>query len=201
MEKGEELTQVNYEKISQDLPEVKKLIKDEDEHEQSLIEMINEEKLEYIGSMVLGLNDALVELTGALAGFTLALGDTRLIALTGGIMGIAASLSMATSGYLSARADGKKNPLKSSIYTGMAYVLTVVILIAPYLLSENPYIALGITLASVILIILLFTFYTSVAKNIPFKQRFLEMVGISLGVAIFTFGIGYAVRVSWGIEI
>jgi len=201
MEKGEELAQVNYEKMAKEIPEIRKIIKDEDEHEQSLIEMINEEKLEYIGSMVLGLNDALVELTGALAGFTLALGDTKLIAMTGGIMGIAASLSMAASGYLSAKADGRKNPLKSSVYTGVAYVITVMILIAPYLFLQNSSMALGVTLASVVLIILFFTFYTSVAKNIPFKHRFLEMVSISMGVAMFTFGIGYGVRVLWGIEI
>ena len=35
--------------------------------------MINDERLQYISSMVLGINDALVELTGAPAGFTFAL--------------------------------------------------------------------------------------------------------------------------------
>ena len=50
-----------------------------------------------MGSVVLGLNDELVEFTGALAGFTLALSDHRLIALTGSITGIAAALSMASS--------------------------------------------------------------------------------------------------------
>ena len=51
-------------------------------------------RLEYMGSVVLGLNDALVEFTGALAGFTLALSDSRLTALTGSITGIAAALSI-----------------------------------------------------------------------------------------------------------
>lgn len=88
--------------------------------------------------MVLGLNDALVELTGVLAGLTLALQNTRLVAMTGFITGIAASLSMSASEYLSAKSEeGPQDPLKASIYTGSAYVLTVLFLIFPYLLFTN----------------------------------------------------------------
>jgi len=73
--------------------------------------------------MVLGLNDALVELTGTLAGLTFALKNTRLIALSGLITGIAATLSMAASEYLSARTEQESSrALKSSLYTGGAYV-------------------------------------------------------------------------------
>ena len=45
--------------------------------------MLDEERLRYIGSVVLGLNDALIELTGALAGLTLALQNTQLNLLLG----------------------------------------------------------------------------------------------------------------------
>ena len=48
-------------------PDLEKLGRDEEVHEQKLIGLINEEKLEYMGSVVLGLNDALrQEFTGAL---------------------------------------------------------------------------------------------------------------------------------------
>lgn len=56
-----------------DYPDLQALSLEEEVHEKSLIALINEERLEYMGSVVLGLNDALVEFTGALAGFTLAL--------------------------------------------------------------------------------------------------------------------------------
>ncbi|MDI6704563.1 MAG: VIT1/CCC1 transporter family protein [bacterium] len=82
--------------------------------------------------MVLGLNDALVELTGALAGFTFALQNTRVVAMAGLITGVAASLSMTTSEYLSTKSEGgAKSPFKASVYTGSAYVLTVMFLIFP----------------------------------------------------------------------
>ncbi len=124
------------------IPAAKQVMDDEDAHEQQILALLDEEHLRYTGSMVLGLNDALVELTGALAGFTLALQDTRLIALTGSITGIAAALSMAASEYLSTKAEGMgKDPLKAALYTGIAYILTVLLLIAPYLLFANYYLA------------------------------------------------------------
>ena len=99
MESSEENAHHDYAKYT-DFPDLQQLAKEEEIHEQKLIGLINEERLEYMGSVVLGLNDALVEFTGALAGFTLALSDSRLIALTGSITGIAAALSMASSEYL-----------------------------------------------------------------------------------------------------
>lgn len=202
MERGEEQAQITYEKISEFVPSAKNIVKDEDEHEKQLIDLIDEERLRYVGSMVLGLNDALVELTGVLAGLTLALQNTRLIAVTGLITGIAASLSMAASEYLSTKAEeGTQNPLKASIYTGVAYVLTVFFLIFPYLLFTNLYVCLGFTILNAIVVIFIFTFYISVAKDIPFRQRFLEMASISLGIAALTFGIGFLIRTFSNIEL
>jgi VIT1/CCC1 family predicted Fe2+/Mn2+ transporter len=202
MERGEEQAQITYERISEVVPSAKSIVDDEDEHEKQLIDLIDEERLRYVGSMVLGLNDALVELTGALAGLTLALQNTRLIAVTGLITGIAASLSMAASEYLSTKAEeGTQNPLKASVYTGVAYVLTVFFLIFPYLLFTNLYVCLGLTILNAIVVILIFTFYISVAKDIPFRHRFLEMASISLGIAALTFGIGFLIRTFWHIEI
>jgi VIT1/CCC1 family predicted Fe2+/Mn2+ transporter len=202
MERGEEAAQIIYDRISEFVPSAKSIVDDEDEHEKQLIDLIDEERLRYVGSMVLGLNDALVELTGVLAGLTLALQNTRLIAVTGLITGIAASLSMAASEYLSTKAEeGTQNPLKASVYTGVAYVLTVFFLIFPYLLFTNLYVCLGFTILNAIVVIFIFTFYISVAKDIPFRKRFLEMASISLGIAALTFGIGFLIRMFWHIEI
>ncbi|KPJ62753.1 MAG: hypothetical protein AMS15_02870 [Planctomycetes bacterium DG_23] len=202
MERGEEKAQVTYDKISGSIPEAADIVEDEDGHENELIDLMDEERLKYVGSIVLGLNDALVELTGALAGLTLALQHTRLVAVTGLITGIAASLSMAASEYLSTRAEADgKSPVKASAYTGSAYVLTVVFLIFPYLLFANIYMALGLTLFNAIVVIFIFTFYVSVARDLPFKTRFGEMALISLGIAALSFGIGFLIRIFFHIEI
>lgn len=201
MEKGEVHAQEKYGEYLSYIPDLENIIQDEDKHEHELIAMIEEERLNYVGSIVLGLNDALVELTGALAGFTLALSNTKIIALAGLITGIAASFSMAASGYLAKKSENDPNALKSATYTGIAYVLTVALLIFPYLFIDNIFICLALTLGMAIFIILFFNYYISVAQDLPFKKRFLEMAVISLGVSAITFGIGFLLRKFAGIDI
>jgi len=202
MEKGEQKAEKFYSSILEKLPEAEKIMSEENSHENALIDMLDEEKLRYAGSIVLGLNDALIELTGALAGLTFAIQNTQIIALAGLITGIAASFSMAASNYLSEKAEGEnKNYLKSALYTGIAYIITVILLVIPYLLISNPFIALPITVGVAILIIFFFNYYISVAKDLSFKHRFLEMVILNLAVTAITFGIGILVREGLGIEV
>jgi VIT1/CCC1 family predicted Fe2+/Mn2+ transporter len=202
MEKGEEGAEEAYKKIAEVIPGAVNVYEDEEAHEKALMAMIEEERLRYVGSMVLGLNDALVELTGTLAGLTFALRNNRLVALAGLITGIAASFSMAASEYLSSKSEGDAaHALKSSLYTGGAYVLTVVFLILPYFIFSNPYLSLAATLCTAVLIIFLFNYYIAVAKDLDFKKRFLEMTLISLGVAAFSFVIGRLLGGLLGVEV
>ena len=202
MERGEEGAQDNYQELAGSVPEAERIAHDEHKHENALIEMLDEERLRYTSSIVLGLNDALVELTGALAGLTLALQDTRLIALTGSITGIAAALSMAASEYLSTQTEETdKHPVKASVYTGTAYILTVLLLILPYLVLQNYFVSLACTLAVAIAIIAAFTYYIGVARDEPFRRRFLEMAVLSLGVAGLSFGVGFLVRTVLGVDV
>lgn len=194
MEEGEVLAQKTYDEIKNLYPQVKEIMEDEKTHEDSLIEMIDSKALQYTSSIILGLNDALVELSGALAGLTLALNDAKLIAITGMITGIAASMSMAASSYLQAKEEDSKNAIKSAIYTGITYFVTVLILVFPYLILSTPIISLAIMLCFVVIIIFSFTFYVSVAKNLSFKKRFMEMVSISLSIAVVNFLIGLFVQ-------
>lgn len=202
MERGEKGAQDNYAQMTGVVPDIGDVAQEEKEHEEALIALLDEERLRYTGSIVLGLNDALVELTGALAGLTFALQNTRLIAMTGAITGIAAALSMAASEYLSTRAEGtSREPVKAALYTGIAYIFTVLVLIFPYLILRNYIACLMTTLAGAILIIGFFNYYVSVAQNVPFRRRFLEMAALSLSVATVSFGIGVLLRTAFGIEL
>lgn len=202
MEAGEESAQTNYEGIAQTIPEATRVSQDENGHEDELIAMIDEERLQYIGAIVRGLNDALVELTGALSGMTFVLGNTQLIATTGLITGIAASFSMAGSEYLARRSGEEEgDPIKGAFYTGFAYIITVMALILPYLLFSNIYVCLGLMMLNAVIIIAMFNYYMSVAKEQSFWRSFGEMVSISLGISLLTFGIGYVIRQVFGIEV
>lgn len=203
MEGGEKNAEYIYSKIVEEIPDAKKIAFEEDEHENKLIAILDEDRLKYIGSMVLGLSDALVEISGTLAGLSFALQNNKLVALSGIITGISATLSMASSEYLSAKSDGDKNAFKSSLYTGIIYLITVSFLITPYLIfSDDKCVYALITMIFIVVfIIFIFTYYVSVAKSIPFGNRFFEMVSISLTVAGISFFIGILVKNFLGIDI
>lgn len=205
MERGEKAATEGYRSVAHVIPEAVQIGEDEEAHEGALMAMLDEERLAYMGSIVLGLNDALVELTGTLAGLTFALRNGPLVAVSGIITGIAAAFSMAASDYLASRADGDPRAAKSALYTGVAYLVTVVLLVLPYLVLPRSgswiFVSLFITLFIAVAIIAAFNFYLSVAKDLDFKRRFGEMAGISLGVSAFSFGVGLVVRAVFGIEI
>jgi len=204
-ERGEEAAQKKYTQMLNAIPEMKEIIESEEKHEAELINLINEERLSYMSSVVLGLNDALVELTGALAGFTLSIQNSKIIALMGLITGISASLSMAASEYLSTKSETdpevQQRAAKSALYTGIAYIFTVIALITPYFLIYNYVTSLIVTIIIAITIIFIFNFYISVTNDYNFKRRFIEMAAISIGVATLSFIIGYLVKTFLGFEI
>lgn len=201
LESGEDAACHNYKALLGEVPEAAAIMDDESRHEAELAEMLDEEKLKYIGSMVLGLNDALVELTGALAGFTLALGNNKTVALAGFITGVAATLSMAASEYLSKKADPTElHPLKAAIYTGIAYMITVSLLLTPYFTLESSYVALAICLVVAACVIFIFTFFVSVVRKEAFAPKFFEMLCISFSVAAVSFLIGWGAKHWMGIE-
>lgn len=160
--------------------------------------MIQKRVNHYASSIVLGLNDALVELTGALAGLTFALRDGKIIALSGLVLGIAASLSMAASSYLSSREEAyessKKISLKKSVYTGIAYLITVLILVLPYFILTDVYSALVTTLVLAILIIVAYSGYVAKQRKISFWRKFFEMAVITASVSVISFLIGTVLR-------
>lgn len=203
MERGEQGSQAEYALLAEEVAESAEIRAAEEEHETALIAMLDEERLRYVGSMVLGLNDALVELAGSLAGFTFALQNTRLVALSGLIVGISATFSMASSEFLAARSEGRSDAFKSCSYTGIAYLVVVVLLILPYLLlgTEQYLPALFVMLGIIVLVIAAFTYYTSVAQDRPFRSRFFEMACISIGVAVISFAVGILAKQFLGVDV
>lgn len=199
LERNEKLTSNIYKQY----PELMSFSKEEDEHEDQLIRLVNESRLKYIGSIVLGLNDALVEFTGALAGFTLALSNSKLIALTASITAIAGALSMGASEYLSNKTEGNSmsQAVTSAVYTGLAFIITVIALILPFAFIATPIYALILTLTIAILIIALFNFYYAVVCDKSFHKRFAEMAIISFSIAAISFSLGYLLKIFTGINV
>ncbi len=201
MEEGEKRAEAAYMEAAAEVPELAGIVHDEEEHEAALMAGIDEERLGYLSSMVLGINDALVELIGALAGLALALRQSRLVGLVALITGIAAALSMAASEYLSTKSEGgPKSPLRAATYTGIAYILTVALLVFPFFVLGNVYFALGLSLFDGLLVVGAFTFFMAVVRGLPYRRTLFEMAAIGMGVAAISFLIGWLLRTLLGIE-
>ena len=117
---------------------------------------------------------------------------------------------MAASEFLATKEENEnRSPIKAALFTGLSYIVTVLLLVTPYLLldSDNPVIfglephlqALIITFIIGLFIIALFNFYVSVAQDKSFKGKFIEMGLILLVVTFISFLIGLVLRESFGI--
>ena len=166
--------------------------------EKELVIQLEESGVTFVGSIVLGVNDGLVELSGALVGFSFALHEHTLIASAGLITGVAASLSMASSAYMQARYEAAKNPMRAGMYTGIAYMAVVLMLVAPFFIFEDVYIALAVMFGAVFLIINALSFYGAILLERSFFRQAAELLIASVGVGMVAFIIGSLFRVFSG---
>ncbi len=202
-EKREEDAEAFYKSLFDSYPQAREIYAQEMKHEEELIDMLHDKKLLYAGAIVLGMNDALVELTGTLSGIALAFDKSMVVGVTGAIMGIAASLSMAGSSYL----EAKESPVEGitagvyAAYTGVSYIITTLFLVLPFFLVDSIKVALASMFAAAFIAIVLYNFYISVAKDQSFYRRTAQMFVITFGVALISFAIGYVVKHYFGIEI
>lgn len=75
------------------------------------------------------------------------------------------------------------------------------LLVLPFFLLANYYIALALTISVAVLVILAFNYYLCTAKDLPFKRHFVEMLCVSLGVAFLSFIVGLVLNRFLGVAV
>ena len=163
--------------------------------------MARKTKNSYVGDMVLGMHDALVSLTGLIAGLAFSMAERRMIILSSIIASVAASLSMAASNYLACRTVNHPAAIKSGLYTGTAYLATCVLLIMPFVFIRNRGWELATTFGIAVLIIFGFNFCVAKMQRRPFIRPFLEMLTVCACVSVIAFIIGQAAGYFLGVDI
>lgn len=143
---------------------------------------------DYRASIILGMHDAIVSLTGLIAGLAMVFSDSTVIILSCIISSITASLSMGAANYLAVKATNREHAIYAALYTACAYMATCVLLILPFFVFMERTIALLSVAIIAIFIIYLFnrTFYT----RRQFRRHFYEMLAICVSVSIIAFAIG-----------
>lgn len=179
---------------------LEEIIKEEEEHESYFMSQIDETVVKYMSFIVLGLADAIVEITGVHAGFLGVTSSTLIAGVAGLIVGFAAAISMASAAYLQAKHDVKRSPMISAITTGASYICAVAFLALPYFLTHDMIYAFTGSLILAILLTAAFTFYGAVINDKSFSREFIESTALIMGTAAATFLFGEFLGDFFGIK-
>ena len=197
------------------LRKIRSIIKDEEEHEKVLLMQTqkHEAMLNYTRSIVFGMNDGLVEILAVIAGVAMVATTSFVVALTGIIVGIAGTLSMAAGAYISSKSEKvvehalekeramPTSPRKEAYYTGIFYFVGALIATYPFILGISGYAGIAVSVVSVSAVLAIASALIAVMSDTGIRTRVLEMISISLGTAFATALIGFVVRTVFGVVI
>jgi VIT1/CCC1 family predicted Fe2+/Mn2+ transporter len=173
------------------------MVSDEKEHEKAFAMRIESSAVKYISFVVLGLADALVEITGIHAGSLGFYDRTEIAGLAGVIAGAAASMAMASAAFAQAKQGFKGSARLSATYTGVSYFITAIILATPYFLTSKMVVALSVSTTLAVVILAITTYYSTVISAKPFMRDFLEILAILFGVTVALYLFGSVIRLEF----
>ncbi len=196
LERHEDAVISRYEQVADKIPlhdrsRFETMVNDEKHHETYLMEEVKEGRVKYMSFIVLGLADAVVEISGIHAGSLGVYEETRLAGLAGIIAGMAASIAMASAAYAQAKQGFEGSAKWSAIYTGISYMFTAIFLALPYFLSDSMVYALSSSLIVGVVLVAMMTYYDTIISRRPFKRQFGEIAVIILAASLALYIAGY----------
>jgi len=206
LEKHEAGSIKKYRAVAHLIPEEDKtffanMIIEEEKHEHDFRNDIQSSYIKYISFVILGLADAIVEISGIHAGSLGIYDSTRLTGFAGIIAGAAASIAMASAAYAQAKQGFSGSASVSAAFTGVSYFVSAVVLATPYFLTENMITAVSASITFAVIILAVTNYYNSVISEKSFIRDFAEMVGITFGATIALYVLGQLIRSYFGITV
>lgn len=184
-----------YEGLASHIPEADRhafdeMVDDEKQHEKEFEKRVESSAVQYISFIILGLADALVEISGIHAGSLGLYNRTEIAGLAGIVAGGAASIAMASAAFAQAKQGFSGSPRIAALYTGVSYFVCAILLATPYFVTGNMIYALGSSLTIAVALLGITTYYSTVVGAKPFTRDFVEILLILLGatVALYIFG-------------
>jgi VIT1/CCC1 family predicted Fe2+/Mn2+ transporter len=206
LEKHEEALHERYKEMLKSIPSADKArfeaMMEEEEHRESfLMGEVHEGRVKYMSFIVLGLADAVVEISGIHAGSLGIYNKTELAGLAGVVAGLAASIAMASAAYAQAKQGFEGSAKWSAIYTGVSYMFTAIFLALPYFLTGSMVTALGVSLAVGVVLVAMMTYYDTVISARKFRRQFAEIAGIIFAASFALYIAGTLIRQILGLTI
>ena len=148
-------------------------------------------------AIILGMHDAIVSLTGLIAGLFFAFTDSNIIIISCIISSITAAISMGAANYLATKTTNRNAARQSAFYTFAAYMITCVLLILPFFVFKDR----ASTLIAIVCmaIFIIFAFNLCCYRGKVFYKHFFEMLSICTIVSITAFFIGEIANKIFGI--
>jgi vacuolar iron transporter family protein len=165
--------------------------------------------LEYTESIVLGLNDGLVEILAVVSGLAVIASTNFAVVVAGLITGLSGTLSMAGGVYLSAKSEGLvrkgKNSTtsarKKAYYAGSYYFLGSLLAVLPFILGIGGLQGIACSMALVSAALSVASAVIAIISETSIRKRTLEMVAISMGAAITMTLIGELTKIYFNVRI
>jgi VIT1/CCC1 family predicted Fe2+/Mn2+ transporter len=206
LERHEDTVIRRYRSVEHLIPESDKrmfdrMLDDEEHHENYLMGEVHENRVKYISFVVLGLADAVVEISGIHAGSLGVFDRTELAGISGVVAGMAASIAMASAAYAQAKQGFQGSAKWGAIYTGVSYMFTAIFLALPYFLTGSMLLALGTSITVGVVLVAMLTYYDTIISSRGFARQFGELAGIILGASFALFVAGTVLRQVFGIVI
>ena len=193
------------------------IIADEKYNEDNLKDSIRKYRgqLNYIRSIVFGLNDGLVEILAAVAGIAVVATTSGVVVIAGIIIGVSGTLSMAGGSYLSAKShnlvedideDGVSRshhttPAKEALYTGVYYFMGSLVAVMPFIFGLVGFEGIISAVIAVSIVLTTVSVIVAVVSGSSVSRRIFEMLAISLGAVVVTVILGTIARVYFGVVI
>jgi VIT1/CCC1 family predicted Fe2+/Mn2+ transporter len=181
------------------------MIRDGAAYEATLVRQAEAYKgeLVYSQSIILGLNDGLVEILALVAGIAVVATSNFIVVALGLLAGVSGTLSMSGGVYLSAKSEGLvgagssrggTTPRKEAAYAGLWYFFGALVSVLPFIFGMSGIPGDIVAMLLVAAVLTVASSVIAVMSGTSIRKRATEMVVISLGAALVTITIGILAR-------
>lgn len=201
---------------------VREVLEDEFKHEDAVVTGDADRRIspERVRNIFLGMNDALVEILGAVSGFFAAFSDAVTVLMAGSTVAVAGAISMAAGAYAAssseaelrktelgrrrflgepvAATDEPETPLGSALIVGASYVAGSLVPVLPVVFGARTALASCLAAGTMIILVSVILAFLS---GMDVKRRVLMNVVIISAAVGITYAIGILAKALWGVSV
>jgi VIT1/CCC1 family predicted Fe2+/Mn2+ transporter len=158
--------------------------------------------LNNIRDVTFGMNDGLVEVLAAVAGFGVALQAASLVLVAGFIVAVSGTLSMAAGAYLATNYEKNihekesqySSAGKSAYYVGLFYLIGALFPVAPFAFGIGGYHGIMLSILVTALVLIIVSTLIAIVSDVKISHSMTKTLIISLGAVAVTMLLGSYAR-------